>query len=659
MTFLNPAGLWLFALALPIVALYFLRLRRRRVVVSSTLLWQAALERSPRRSLLQRLRNPLSLLLQLLILAALTLALARADFGAAERGALTTIVLLDTSIRSKARVEAGSEQTRLEAAVRNVETLVRRAHASNQIALVAFDNVPRVLAPIGPDERTLLDGLRAARSTDAAPDLERAFTLAVQMLQTRSGARRVLLASDLPPPPQADVEVLWQPSGTPAGNAAIRAFSIRPQPADPSAGHVFCEILNTSKDPLEGEVQLELDGRLLDVRPVRAPAGEAVRISFDEIDLAAPRLANRGWAVARLTTVTPDILPADNVALAIAPPTRLRRVLLVSVGNWFLENLLAADRRTEFEMLNPDAYRHTSTAGFDVVVYDGVLPASSPLERVGNAGLLFFGVDPFPPDEQDKAADSDAPAGPTAAIKFPIPQVEAPGHPLVRGVDPALLRILRARVLVPPPDASWRFETVVGATDGPLLLAGARGNAHNTEAQRAVVVAFGVADSDLPLRVAFPLLIDNAFQWLARETPEFRQPTPPGNTIALAPGEWIWNRPHAADLPPSGDPPEREIIRGAFRPVDQGFHLLNRRGKAEWIAVSGASLAGADFRFSTGAGGQTGDSAREPGHGGSVAETLLTGAAPRLVWPPWVWLGLGVALLLGFEWWTFHTRRTE
>src|SRR3954470_20552442 len=77
MAFLAPLALALSAFAAPIILLYMLRLRRRDVEVSSTMLWQQLLRDREANAPWQRLRRNLLLLLQLLILAALIIALAR------------------------------------------------------------------------------------------------------------------------------------------------------------------------------------------------------------------------------------------------------------------------------------------------------------------------------------------------------------------------------------------------------------------------------------------------------------------------------------------------------------------------------------------------------------------------------------------------------
>ncbi|MEW6401097.1 MAG: BatA domain-containing protein, partial [Chloroflexota bacterium] len=77
MQFLAPAGFALLALAIPIILLYMLKLRRKQVQVSSTLLWQKLLREQQANAPWQKLKRNLLLFLQLLILAMLVLAFIR------------------------------------------------------------------------------------------------------------------------------------------------------------------------------------------------------------------------------------------------------------------------------------------------------------------------------------------------------------------------------------------------------------------------------------------------------------------------------------------------------------------------------------------------------------------------------------------------------
>ncbi len=68
MLFAVPTALWLAAIALPIIALYILKVRLRRLPVSTNLFWKQIYDEKPPRSIWQQLRHWLSLLAQLLLL---------------------------------------------------------------------------------------------------------------------------------------------------------------------------------------------------------------------------------------------------------------------------------------------------------------------------------------------------------------------------------------------------------------------------------------------------------------------------------------------------------------------------------------------------------------------------------------------------------------
>ena len=63
-----PSALLLAALSIPIIAFYILKVRLRRVPVSTNLFWKQIYDEKPPRSIWQYLRHLLSLLMQLLIL---------------------------------------------------------------------------------------------------------------------------------------------------------------------------------------------------------------------------------------------------------------------------------------------------------------------------------------------------------------------------------------------------------------------------------------------------------------------------------------------------------------------------------------------------------------------------------------------------------------
>jgi len=99
MTFLTPLyAAYAAAVLIPIlIILYFLKLRRRNLEVSTTLLWKKAIQDLQANAPFQKLRRNILLILQLLALTAAILAIGqpqiRSDLGVGDRN----IILIDRS----------------------------------------------------------------------------------------------------------------------------------------------------------------------------------------------------------------------------------------------------------------------------------------------------------------------------------------------------------------------------------------------------------------------------------------------------------------------------------------------------------------------------------------------------------------------------------
>src|SRR4051812_26851607 len=113
-SFLNPwAAAAAAAIAVPtLLILYFLKLRRRELAVSSTLLWKKAIQDLQVNAPFQKLRRNLLLLLQLLLLALLCLALSRPVANFSQGAARLSVILVDRSASMSATEDyAGVKRT--------------------------------------------------------------------------------------------------------------------------------------------------------------------------------------------------------------------------------------------------------------------------------------------------------------------------------------------------------------------------------------------------------------------------------------------------------------------------------------------------------------------------------------------------------------------
>jgi Ca-activated chloride channel family protein len=600
---LAPLALALLALALPIIALYMLRQRRPAVPVSSILLWEAVLTDLEANAPWQRLRRNWLLLLQLLILLLLVLALARPYATAAGAATGNTVVVLDSSASMRATDVAPS---RFERARAEARALIDRLGAGQRLALILAGPTAEVRqAPTsdGTALRAALDRLQPGAGLVNWPD---ALALADATARRLPGSQVVVITDGAFPPldPAAvTVPTRFITVGASGDNLAITALATG---ATGGGASVFARVRNTGP-ATRALLTLSAGDRLLDARALALDAGGEVGVTFDGLPATGEPV--------RAELDVRDALAEDNRAWAVLPAAG--RALLVSPGaSAFLRRGLA---------LLPETHLLTAPAsepGYDWYVFDGITP-----ERLPGNSLII-----------------NPPAG--EALVPVAGQLERPrvtravhAHPLLAGVDLDRLHIARAARIEPP---AW-LQPLVEADGGPLLLAGEH------DGQRAVVLAFDLHQSDLPLSVAFPVLLSNVRAWLHPATgPVVSAPEAvvrPGEPVTVNAGPEI---DAIVVTLPDGRQQTLAPAGGVARLTDTGqlgpYRLSLRAGgqerRAAWLAVN--LLSDEESALAP---------AAHPPLGAVPAAAPAAEPAPQELWRPLLLLGM---LLLLAEWWLFY-----
>src|SRR5690349_8417270 len=270
---LAPIGLGLLALAVPIVALYMLRMRRREREVSSTLLWEQAIRDVRANAPWQKLRPNLLLFLQLLALAALVVALARPFWlGATPLGA-NLVVIVDVSGSMNA-TDVGP--SRMEKAKGEVRKLIDSLPANGQMTIIAAGTGAEVLQPATDNRATLRDAADRLRARAGATDLTEALALAAPAAE-RLPDTTVVIVSDggFVPPTANDVRapVRFVPIGERAENLGITAAATR---RTTSGSELFVRVQNLGKGERKTLLSVFDGATLLEARALTVPAcGEA------------------------------------------------------------------------------------------------------------------------------------------------------------------------------------------------------------------------------------------------------------------------------------------------------------------------------------------------------------------------------------------------
>lgn len=498
MSFLAPLALIGAAIIGPIiVAMYLLKLRREDRVVSSTFLWQRMVRDVEANAPWQKLRYNLLLLLQLLILAMLVLALARPYMDTQGIAGRNLIVIIDRSASMGATDDAPS---RLDAAKEQAIELIDQLPDGGHATVIAAGGQMDVPASTTSDRRELRNAINAiALRHGGGSDLAQPLTLA-SALAAREEQSEIAIVSDgnmtIPADLKVPATVRYFPIGRSGDNVAISALALQPEAASQT---LFAQVINYGPSPASRRMDIFLDGSLFNAYNLDLVPGQ-------EQSIVVEVPAQVRTAEARLSGT--DTLPLDDRAWAVSTLGEEITVRIVGAGNRFLETALGLLPGVKVTLVtsNTTTFEETS-AKVPITILDGVIPPTLP---PGN--LLFLA----PPR-------STAFFSVTGEIEFPAVRPIPGDEPLLRNVSLSDVSVLKAMRLSP---GTWA-HTVIDSDGTPLLVVGER------QGRRIAVLAFDLHQSDLPLHVAFPLLLSNLVGYLAPGSGAEASQLTPGQPLAL------------------------------------------------------------------------------------------------------------------------------
>lgn len=618
------------AAAAAAVALYILKLRRRTVAVPFSKLWERILRDKEATSLFSKLKRLLSLLLQLALLALLAMALGDPRAAASLMKGRTLVVLVDASASMQATDVSPS---RLGAAKDEVKKILRSLGGSDRMLIAQMDGAVTPLGPLSGDTSELERELDSIRPTEARADFPKALRFATDTLRGVDEGEIVVVsdgnlgeARDAAGPVHlGNTKLSYVKVGTGQRNVAITEFSVRRYPLDKNRYEVMLEVANTGTDPEDVELKLTGDGQLVDLTKLRLSPGERLPRFYANLSGASRTLEAN---VAPLGA-SKDELPVDNRAYALLPERRRAKVLVVSQGNTYLEAALLLDEYLDVAQLTPKAYADKVAKGrpeADVVIFDGVTPHETP-----KAHAIYI----------DPRAEGAAPVSIGEEIKSPGFDKIDRKHPSVRFTALDDVNIAKAHKLTPGPQ-----DKVVGASDsGAILVSGVR------EGFKFVAIGFDVRESDLPLRVAWPLLLLNTINWFTGEDAKYLSSFRTGD---------VWRIPLDRETTqdarldgPNGfsEPLTVHDGKAVFFGQRAGFYELHARSK-DGADVSNAFAANMlDVDESTIAPAAT---ITVDGKTAGEVEGFHVGVRREI----WIYLLIIAVVLTAVEWATYHRRIT-
>src|SRR5712672_169891 len=477
MNFLAPAA-FAFAAAIPVVILFYL-LKRKRVVklVSSTLLWQKFLAETQASAPFQKLRKNWLLILQIILLALAVLALARPFFATKSKPAQLRVVILDGSASMQATDESPS---RFEKARAEALKWVDGLRGSDQMVVLQAGANTEVKQSATSEKAALRRALQACAVSDGPTRLIPALRMAESLVRDQRNAE-IHLFSDGAVPELSEFEnkalpLVYHRVGKSSENLGIIALDVRSNPENPKERAIYASVANYSTNSQQTELELLLDDKLIETRPINVPANETSPQVFKA------EQARDGVFTVRITAK--DDLAADNQASIVSLLPKPAKVMLVTKGNRFLERALRAAPNVELVTANDLT---DTAAGFDFVVLDDIPPTVWPQGNVLAIHVIntnwFEGI---------------------TRIEGPAIVDWKSAHPVLRYVSFDNVPVAETFAVKTP---NWGVS-LVDAPQASMMVAGELGR------QRIIWIGFDTLQSLWPYRVSYPMFVANAVEWL-------------------------------------------------------------------------------------------------------------------------------------------------
>ncbi len=704
----GPFWNWLALAPILLLLLYFLKLRRRPLEVSSTLLWRKSTEDLHVNSLIQWLRRNLLLIVQLLVLGAVGYALAAPTTHQEEQGR-HFIFLLDNSASMAA---TDVKPSRLEEAKRRLREHIRAMAESDHGMLIAFNSEAATVQSFTHRKPDLLAAVDRVPQTQRPTRIDQALAIAEGQANPRRSAIEGSVEEVVPGqaprsllmPEGLNAEAIIFSDGRfpdlpqfSAGRLRLRLELVGtlPTPAQPSGPrNIGITMASLRRD------EVRLDRYTLDVR-VQSFLAERLANSVSlQVELfTPPSLADRQIKPLDFAPRSQTPTPQDTETIkygAIVPgsnlPNPIETFSLIDVGTGWVritllnrqtgqpwEDDLAVDNQV-WLAIAPVRRARVLRIGLPNDILDAFLRASTARQRLAVSVLppanfeahptyveatkaetfdlvIFDRVQPQSPEMMPEANAffiGSAPPWPGGGFDD-LPWLSnlfvkefRSAHPLLRGIETLQgMTIQRAKGL-PEAARQRRASALIETQSVPVLWALGRGRYTDLVLTFPLIVE-GTWNTNWPKQPAgtLPLFLDNVVTQLGRFQ-EVEESSRPGQPKPLAPG-----RPVAAVRIEQVEPRSGPAVD--LQPAPGRELVWNSPENVGLFAVEWGESE--PFRFAVNL-FDADESCIVPRPAALLGEEQVGAAAEPLRFPRefWPWLVLA-ALALALLEWTLYLRR--
>ncbi len=455
-----------------ITALYLLDRAKRRKIVSTLHFWVQA-GASDQHQARRKMREPWSLILQLVSLLLLLLAISRVQWGGRDRLGHDHVFLLDTSSWTAARTTADPATTVLDREKELARHYFSALPPNDRVMLASAGGLATPLTRFTHDHRQLAAALDSARPGFSALNIDTALFFAHQA-QSFSGAAPgeivyagPQLVADPPNGLKSPKRILYVPADR--ENCGIRQLSVQQISDEANSWQALVSVKNYGERSQILRLDMRYASTAFAARRLAVPPNGEVAAEYTFTTRMPGEL---------IAAISPGgSLASDDRASLFLPPSETLRVAVYTDRSQDLRPLLESNHQLNATFFAPSQYLPKPPA--DVIVLDRLAPVAAP-------GLPSLWIDP-PRDHS------------------PLPVKNSVTDSLLTWISTAPAR----KLLVHTASTFQTFEgddVLASVPEGPVIVVRKHPN--------SAIIGFDPLQGELRFEVATPLLFARLLQLL-------------------------------------------------------------------------------------------------------------------------------------------------
>ncbi len=503
MALTNLTGLFALSLIPILILIHSLRHKPVQQQVTTLFIWEEIMKEQAGKVSVKALLKNISLLIQIIIVILIAIVLSNPVIYRKNTLPVQNIIVMDTSASMKTKTETG---TRFDIAVKEAIELINKNSSFDASMIIDAGNKPSINIQFTENKTQLKTGLKQINPKDIPGNMEKAVYLALSFLSKQSNTKIYIVTDgagyDLNSLVKLNENIIPVMVSGGEKNIGITQFEFRQRPGKKSEFEVLVELKNYTPEPVIVNLLIKSGSTEIITRKTGLAGNQKKSYVFP--------FSGKAFGTMTAEIQSNDDFVVDNKAWAVLSPAKKKNVYLVSGGNYFLEKFLnvypdirLTSSKNILESSWPDIILRN-----DIIILDNVKP---PPSLQGN--FLFLNT-----------VAPNIPIQDLGIVKHPPITDWNKESPITKGIRLDQLRIGEAKKLLPgevsPQILSSNESSLIGLSSGKRVTPVLESNdtvlisTYHNNGLKAVTFGFDLNQSDLPFRVAFPVLMNNIFHWL-------------------------------------------------------------------------------------------------------------------------------------------------